>query len=145
MRSLFRIVAPLVAATAIALGGASSALAASPVSSSMPIDASWCFDDGARDYCFDVTGHAQFVTNKAKESVVSTTRFHTTFYENGAYLGESVVTSLDRFVLGADGSYTQQTVWHTKSASGDEGCSMQVVWRASDFAVVVDHWSGGCA
>jgi hypothetical protein len=144
MRSLIRIVAPLLAVAAIALGGASSALAASPVTYSLPIDEAWCFDDGARDYCFEVTGHAQFVTTGSKESVVATTRFHTTFYEQDAYVGESVVTSLDRFVLAADGSYTQQTVWHTKSALGDEVCSMQVVWMAAEFETVVDHWSGGC-
>lgn len=144
MRSLIRIAAPLLAVAAIALGGTSTALAASPVAYQVPIDEAWCFDDGARDYCFEVTGHAQFVTNGSKESVVSTTRFHTSFYEHDAYIGESTVTSLDRFVLGADGTYTQQTVWHTRSAVGGEVCSMQVVWLAAEFEVVVDHFSGGC-
>lgn len=145
MRSLIRIVAPLLAVAAIALGGASSALAAGAVVRSQPIDQSWCFDDGIRDYCFEVTGHAQFVTTGGKESVVATTRTHTTFFENDAYLGESTVTGLDRFVLKADGTYTQQTEWHLRSVVGDEVCRMQIVWLSKEFETVVDHWSGGCS
>jgi len=32
-----------------------------------------------------------------------------------------------------------------KSVTGDETCSIQIVWRQADFETVVDHWSGGCA
>jgi len=147
MRSLIRIVAPLVTVLAIALGGASSALAGSPnsSSSSWDLDAAWCHDDVVLVYCFDVSGKAQFVVNDRKESVVTNQRFHTVIYKDGVQVGESTEVSLDKFSIRPDGTYVQQEVVHTKSVYGDETCSIQIVWRQADFETVVDHWSGGCA
>jgi hypothetical protein len=146
MRSLIRIVAPLVAVLAIALGGASSALAASPSGSSYSwdLDASWCHDDVVLVYCFDVSGKAQFVANDRRESVVTTQRFQTTIYKDGVQVGESTEVSLDKFSIRPDGTYVQQEVVHTTSVYGDEVCSIQIVWRQAAFETVVDHWSGGC-
>ena len=146
MRSLIRIVAPLVAVLAIALGGASSALAASPSGSSYSwdLDAAWCHDDVVLVYCFDVSGKAQFVANGHKESVVTNERFHTVIFKDGVQVGESTEASLDKFSIGLDGTYIQQEVVHTRSVYGEEVCSIQIVWRQAEFETVVDHWSGGC-
>ena len=146
MRSLVRIVAPIAAAFAIAVGGASAAVAASPNGSSYSwdLDAEWCHDDVVLVYCFDVSGKAQFVVNDRKESVVANERFHTVIYGNGVKVGESTEISLDKFSIRPDGTYVQQEVVHTKSVYGDESCSIQIVWRQAAFETVVDHWSGGC-
>ena len=146
MRSLIRLVAPVVATLAIALAGASSALAASPNGSSYSwdLDAAWCHDDVVLVYCFDVSGKAQFVVNSRKESVVTNERFHTVIYKDGVQVGESTEVSLDKFSIRPDGTYVQQEVVHTRSVYGDEVCSIQIVWRQADFETVVDHWSGGC-
>ena len=146
MRSLIRLVMPVVATFAIALAGASSALAASPNGSSYSwdLDAAWCHDDVVLVYCFDVSGKAQFVVNGHKESVVTNERFHTVIYKDGVQVGESTEVSLDKFSIRADGTYVQQEVVHTTSVYGDEVCSIQIVWRQADFETVVDPWSGGC-
>ncbi len=153
MRHIARILTPIFAIAAITLAGASSALAASPdgaassngAASTQDLAASWCFDDVVIQYCFDISGKARYVDNAGRSSVVVTERFRTVAYQDGVQVGESVVVSLDKFSMGADGSYTVQQVSHTKTRAGDERCSIQVVWRQSDFETVVDHWSGGCS
>jgi hypothetical protein len=148
MRSLVRIVAPVLAVSALLLGGGSSALAASDNAAttySRDLDAAWCFDDVVQQYCFDVSGQAHFVQKGDRESVVTNERFHTVVLKDGVQVGESTQVSMDRFAVSADGTYVQQTVQHVRSVTGDETCSIQIVWRQADFETVVDHWSGGCA
>lgn len=157
MRSLVRIAAPVLAAVAIVLGGSSSALAASrnpavwapppasAPSSSWDLDAAWCFDDVVLQYCFDISGKAQFLDTATRSSVVTNQRFHTVVFQGGVQVAESTVVSHDLFSTNADGEYTQQVVEHTRSVYGDETCSIQIVWRQADFRLVVDHWSGGCS
>ena len=145
MPRFIRIVAPVLAAAAIALGGASSALAAaSPVI--WDLDAEWCFDDSpSYVYCFDIDGKAVFQDNKAGSAVTVTERFQTTFIEDGVVIGEATEVSLLRGTYQADGTITTHEVSHVRSSLGDETCRITVVWRQADYEVVVDHWSGGCA
>jgi hypothetical protein len=148
MRTLIRTVAPVLAALAIALGGASTTLAQSgnaAIPSSWDLDAEWCFDDVVLQYCFEVDGKAQFVDTQDRSSVKTTHRMHTVISDGDVVVGESTVITNDRFVFGADGTYTQQMVQHTRSSYGDEVCQIAIVWRQADFETVVDHWSGGCA
>ena len=148
MRKLIRIVAPVVAALAIALGGASAALAQSgsaAVPYSWDLDAQWCFDDVVLQYCFDVDGKAQFVDTRDRSTVTTTHRMHTVISSGSVVVGESTVITTERFVFGVDGTYTQQLVQLTRSSYGDEVCRIALVWRQADFGTVVDHWSGGCA
>jgi hypothetical protein len=148
MRQLIRIVAPVLAALAIVLGGASSALAASgnaAVPYSWDLDAEWCFDDVVLQYCFDVEGKAQFVDTRDRSSVSTTQRVHTVISRDGAVIGESTVLTHDRFVFAADGTYTQQLVELTRASYEGQVCRIAIVWRQAEFETVVDHWSGGCA
>lgn len=153
MQRIARLAAPLLATAAIALGGASSALAAgtAPASSPAPsvyawdLDEAWCFDDVVLQYCFEVSGRSQFVEFGDRGSVVTNERFHTVVYRAGVQVGESTVTSLDRFAISADGTYVQQEVSHVRASDGDVTCSVQIVWRQADFETVVDHWSATCA
>jgi hypothetical protein len=152
MSRFIRIVGPVVAALAIVLGGATSALAASgPAPSgsgaaySWDLDAEWCFDDVVFQYCFDVTGKAQFVERANRSSVVTHHVVHTVITKDGAYVGESTVISNDRFAIAADGTYTQRVVELTRSQYDAEVCRIAIVWRQADFETVVDHWSGSCA
>jgi hypothetical protein len=154
MPRFVRIVAPVIAAAAIALGGASSALAApgsaASGSAARPVtwdlDAEWCFDDSpGYVYCFEVDGTARFHDTRAGSSVTVNERFHTDFYKYGVLVGESTEVSLLRSTYRADGTVTTQEVSHLKGSLGGETCNITIVWRQADYEVVVDHWSGGCA
>jgi hypothetical protein len=148
MRTFLRIAAPILAAVAIALGGASTALAGSPKAAapySWDLEAAWCFDDVVYQYCFDVDGKAQFVDTNSRESVVAHQVVRTVISKDGVVVGDTTVISNDRFVFNADGTYTQQVVELTRSDFAGETCRIAIVWRQADFETVVDHWSGGCA
>jgi len=115
VRSLVRIVAPVLAVAALVLGGSSSALAASGNAASAyswNLDAAWCFDDLVQQYCFDISGQAHFVDKGDRGSVVTNERFRTVVLKDGVKVGESTQVSMDRFVIRADGTYVQQTVQH---------------------------------
>ena len=143
MRSLTRFVAPLLAVTALVIAGGSSALAAASPSV-VPIDQSWCFDDGATDYCFDMDGKVVFLDTKAGSSVTITERVKTTVYEDGAYYGETFSTQLLRGVFQADGTVASQSVIHTRSSGGDEDCTYHMVLRLADYEAVTYHETSSC-
>ena len=104
MRSLFRFVAPVIAAGAIVLAGSTAALAATSKTDSL--DANWCFDDVVVLYCFDVTGTVKYVDGKAGSSVTVHQRTVTTYYEGGVYAGESRSVEMLRGVFQNDGTVT---------------------------------------
>jgi hypothetical protein len=143
MRSLTRLVAPVLAATAIVLAGSSSALAAASPNV-IPIDQAWCFDDGSTDYCFDMDGQVVFLDNTAGSSVTITERVKTTVYEDGAYYGETFSTQLLRGVFGADGSVASQTVIHMRTSGGKEDCTYHLVLHLADYEAVTYHVSSTC-
>jgi len=143
MRSLFRFVAPVIAAGAIVLAGSSAALAAAtPTSASL--DAEWCFDDVVRVYCFDVEGTVMFLDNKAGSSVNVHERTVTTYYEGGAYAGESRSVEMFRGVFQNDGTVVMQSKINTKSTAFGEDCSYRMVLKIVDYEAVVDHVKSTC-
>jgi hypothetical protein len=143
MRKLFRIVTPILAAAAIALGSGSAALAAA-APRNVSLDDAWCFQDVTITYCFDVTGHALFLDNKPGESVTINETTRTTVYESGVYAGESKSTTNDRFVFQDDGTVVMKTTVHTRSRIGDEDCTYHMVLRLADFEATVYHVNSTC-
>ena len=143
MRKLFRLVAPVLAAAAIALGSGSTALAAaSPTSVSL--DANWSFQDGSTEYRFDVTGRAHFLDNKVGSSVTVNEITRTTVYESDQYVGETQSVQMFRGVFAADGTVTMQSVINTRSSAGDETCTYRLVLRLVDYEATVFHETSTC-
>jgi hypothetical protein len=66
-----------------------SALAAAAPSSAS-LDSNWCFQDGSRQYCFDVTGTVQYLDTKVGSSVNIHEITRTTVYESGQFVGDSI-------------------------------------------------------
>ena len=143
MRTLFRLVAPVLAATAIVLTGASSTLAAASVSSAS-LDADWCFQDGSIEYCFDVDGSVHYLDNQAGSTVNLHSITRTTVYESGRYAGESKSVDSFRGVFEADGTVVMHSMIHTRSTVGDESCTYHLVLRLADYEAVVDHVTSTC-
>jgi hypothetical protein len=143
MRHPLRVLAPVLAVAALVLGGASSALAgATPSSASL--DASWCFDDVSRQYCFEVTGTVKYLDTKLGSSANIHEITRTTFYEAGQYIGESMDVTADRFFFGADGTVVMQSVVNTRSTLGDEACTYHMVLRIANYEAVVDRVASTC-
>jgi len=149
MRSLFRIVAPVVAAVAIALGGASSTLAASPSSTAASgggwnIDDEWCNGDQSFTICFDISGHVQLMLSGKSSGIVINQMEHADFYVEGALVASTDEFTHERFAVNANDVYTTQVVTHTRVAEGDMTCQSQLVYRIIDFDLVTDHQGGTC-
>jgi len=143
MRSLFRFVAPVIAAGAIVLAGSSAALAAAtPTSASL--DDAWCFDDVVVTYCFDVEGTVKFLDNQAGSSVTVHERTITTFYQSGVYAGESRSVEMFRGVFQNDGTVVLQSKINTKSTAFGEDCRYRMVLKIVDYEAVVDHTKSTC-
>jgi hypothetical protein len=143
MRTRIRLLAPFLAALAIVLGGASSALAAATTNSAS-LDAKWCFQDVSTQYCFDVTGTVRYLDTKPGSTVNIHEIVRTTVYESGQYVGESMDVTSDRFVFGADGTVVIQSVVHTRSRIGDEACTYHMVLRLADYEAVVYQVTSTC-
>jgi hypothetical protein len=143
MRHPLRLLAPVLAVAALVLGGASSVLAAATPSSAS-LDASWCFQDVSREYCFEVTGTVKYLDTKLGSSANIHEITRTTFYESGRYLGESMDVTADRFVFQADGTVVMQSVVNTRSTFADEACTYHMVLRIADYEAVVDHVASTC-
>jgi hypothetical protein len=143
MRKLFRLAAPVIAATAIALGSGSAALAATtPTSASL--DANWCFQDGSTQYCFDVDGRVQFLDTTVGSSVTINQTTRTTVYESGVYAGETFSVQMMRGVFEADGTVVTQSVVNTRSTVNGEDCTYRMVLRLSDYEAVVYQVTSTC-
>ena len=136
MRSLVRLVAPLLAATAIVIAGSSSALAAASPSTAS-LDAAWCFDDIGTVYCFDVDGQVQYLDNHVGSSVSIHSRTKTTVTEAGAVVGESFNVDYFRGVFKADGTVEMTSIVNTTSQNGDTSCKYQLVLRLVDYEAQV--------
>jgi hypothetical protein len=143
MRRPLRLLAPILAVAVLVLGGASSALAAASPSTAS-LDASWCFDDLTRVYCFEVTGTVNYLVTKLGSSANIHEITRTTFYEAGQYIGESKDVTADRFFFGADGTVVMHSVANTRSTLGDEACTYHMVLRIANYEAVVDHVASTC-
>lgn len=143
MRKLFRIAAPILAATAIALGSGSTALAAAtPTSASL--DDSWSFEDGSMTYRFDITGKVQYLDNKLGSTVSVNQITRTTFLRDGQYVGESRSVAHLRGVFQADGTVVMQNSTHTRSTVDGEDCVYHLVLRIVDYEATVYHVKSTC-
>jgi hypothetical protein len=142
MRSLIRLLAPVLAAGAIALAGGSSALAASPSTTSL--DASWCYAAGATESCYEIDGTIHYLDTSAGSSVTMHKITRTTVYESGAYVGESMSVTMSRGAFEADGTVVIQTVTNTRSTVGGEPCTYRLVRRLVDFEAAVYQTTSTC-
>ena len=143
MRTLFRLVAPVLAAAAIVLAGASSTLAAATPSSAS-LDADWCFQDSTTMYCFDVDGSVHYLDNQAGSTVNIHSITRTTVYESGQYAGEAKSVESFRGVFQADGTVVMESKIHTRSTVGGEDCTYHMVLRLADYEAVVYHVTSTC-
>lgn len=144
MRHIARLLAPILAATALALTLGAPVLAAPGASASpsvVDLSAEWCFQDGAGgyQYCFDVDGRAVFLDNQAGSSVTITARDRTVVTKDGVLVGESTENHLIRGVYQADGTVTTQDVVIARSEFHGERCTYQAVFRIADYQLVVDN------
>src|SRR4051794_1200704 len=143
MRKLFRILTPILAATAIALSSGSAVLAAAtPENDSL--NTSWCFQDVTMRYCFDVTGHVHYLDNKAGESLTLQQTTITKVYEGDVYQGESKSVEQLRGVFANDGTVVMSSRVHTRSRIGEEDCVYKMVLKIVDYEVTVDHTQSTC-
>lgn len=143
MRRLFRVIAPIVAATVIVLAGSSTAFAAaSPTSASL--DDSWCFDDAGTLYCFEVTGTAKYNETTAGSSLNLHLITRTTVSEGGVVIGESKSVANERSVVQADGTAIAKTVINTRAVNGDQSCNYKMTLRLVDYEVVVLNEAASC-
>ena len=143
MRSLLRIVAPVVAALAIALGGASSTLAASS-SPGWSVNDAWC--NGTEEFmtCFEVKGRVQLTLSEGTNGIVINVREHAEHFVGGELVAVTDEVSHERFAVNGNDTYTTHVVTHTRVAEGDVTCQFQLVYRIVDFDLVTDHQAGTC-
>jgi hypothetical protein len=148
MHRIARFLAPLIAASAIALAGGSQALAASDSAaspSSISIDNSFCYTSGALTSCFDISGQAHFLDTSVGSSVTMTRTTVTTYYENGVQTGGARSESVYRGTVADDGTVTTQSVVHTRTVDGDGTCTYRLVLRLVEYepVVAIDELSCG--
>jgi hypothetical protein len=136
MRRLFHAFAPVVAAAALALAGASSALAAGETSSAS-IDANFCYPTGTTTFCYDIDGSIHFVDTTAGSSYTLHEIVRTTKFENGVEIGSSMGTQVGRGFFQADGTVVINTIINTRSSLNDEPCTYRLVMRLVDYEAVV--------
>jgi hypothetical protein len=136
MRRLFHALAPVVAAAAIALAGASSVFAAGAASTAS-LDASFCHPTGAATFCYDIDGSIHFVDAAAGSSYTLQKTVRTTKFENGVEVGSAMSTQIGRGVFEADGTVVIATILNTRSSLGDEPCTYRLVARLVDYEAVV--------
>lgn len=141
MRSFFRPLFPVVAAAALALAGASSALAAAP--NSTPVDAAFCVPDGAIETCYDIEGTLTYLDTSAGSSVMLHKITRTTVTDAGQVVGETMSVTMSRSVFESDGTIVVSTVTNTRS-SGDDPCTYRLVMRLVDFEAVVYQTTSTC-
>jgi hypothetical protein len=136
MRRFLRILGPTVAAAAIVMAGASSALAAGSASS-VSLDANFCYPTGTTTFCYDIDGAIHFVDSSAGSAYTLEKNVRTTAYENGAEVGSSFSSQVGRGFFEADGTVVLQTITNTRSSLGDEPCTYRLLARLIDYEAVV--------
>ena len=143
MRRLLQLLAPALAATALALTMASSALAAGAASSAS-LDANFCYPTGAATFCYDIDGAIHYVDTNAGSAYTLEETVRTTKFENGVEVGSSFSTQVGRGVFEADGTVVINTIVNTRSTLNAEPCSYRLVIRLVDYEAVVFHSVNNC-
>jgi hypothetical protein len=143
MRRLFRQLAPVLAAAAIVMAGASSALAAAEPSAAS-LDANWCYQTGSTEYCYDIDGTIHYLNTTVGSSYTINKIVRTTVFESGEYAGETMSTQMSRGVFEEDGTVVIHTVINTRSTVGDEPCTYRLVLRLVDYEAVVYETTQTC-
>ncbi|HEX5012861.1 MAG TPA: hypothetical protein VFV72_01790 [Candidatus Limnocylindrales bacterium] len=143
MRSLFRTLAPVIAALALILVGASLVFAAGAASSAS-LDATFCYPDGATTFCYDIDGSIHYVDSSAGSAYTLQKTVRTTKFENGVEVGSAFSVQSGRGVFQADGTVVIATNLHTRSTLDGEPCTYRLVLRLVDYEVVVDHDVNTC-
>ena len=141
MRSFFRPLFPVVAAAALVLAGAASALAAAPTST--PVDAAFCVPNGTIQTCYDIDGTLTYHNTSAGSSVMLHKITRTTVTDAGQIVGEMMSVTMSRSVFQADGTIVVSTVTNTRAA-GDDPCTYRLVMRLVDFEAVVYQTTSTC-
>jgi hypothetical protein len=143
MRRLFLSFAPVIAAAALVLGGATSALAAGSASSAS-LDASFCYPSGSTTFCYDIDGSIHFVDSSAGSAYTLEKQVRTTKFENGIAVGSAFSTQVGRGVFQADGTAVVDTIINTRSTLDGEPCTYRLVLRLVDYEAVIDHEVSTC-
>jgi hypothetical protein len=143
MRRFLLSFAPVVAAAALVLGGASSALAAGSASSAS-LDTSFCYPSGTSTFCYDIDGSIHFVDSNAGSSYTLEKQVRTTKLENGIVVGSAFSAQVGRGTFQADGTVVIDTITNTRSTLDGEPCSYRLVLRLVDYEAIVDHEVNGC-
>jgi hypothetical protein len=143
MRRLLQLLAPALAAGALALTMASSALAAGAASSAS-LDDNFCYPSGAATLCYDINGAIHNVYTKAGSAYTLEETVRTTKVENGVVVGSSFSTQVGRGVFQADGTVVIDTIVNTRSTLNAEPCSYRLVIRLVDYEAVVYHNLNTC-
>ena len=143
MRRLLQLLAPALAAGALALTMASSALAAGAASSAS-LDANFCYPTGAATLCYDIDGAIHFVDTKAGSAYTLEETVRTTKFENGIEVGSAFSTQVGRGVFQADGTVVIDTIVNTRSTLNTEPCTYRLVMRLVDYEAVVYHNVNTC-
>ena len=136
MRRLFNAFAPVVAAAAIALVGASSVFAGGAASSAS-LDANFCYPTGATTFCYNIDGSIHYVDAAAGSSYTLEQIVRTTKYENGVEVGSARSTQVGRGSFAADGTVVITTITNTRSSLDDEPCTYRLIARLVDYEAVV--------
>jgi hypothetical protein len=142
MRRLFLSFAPVIAAAALVLGGATSALAGS--ASSASLDASFCYPSGSTTFCYDIDGSIHFVDSSAGSAYTLEKQVRTTKLENGIEVGSAFSTQVGRGFFQADGTAVVDTITNTRSTLNGEPCTYRLVLRLVDYEAVVIHEVSTC-
>ena len=143
MRRLLQLLAPALAATALALTMASSALAAGAASSTS-LDANFCYPSGAATFCYDIDGAIHYVDTTAGSAYTLEETVRTTKFENGVEVGSAFSTQVGRGVFEADGTVVINTIVNTRSTLNTEPCTYRLVIRLVDYEAVVFHSVNTC-
>jgi hypothetical protein len=142
MRRLFLSFAPVIAAAALVLGGATSALAGS--ASSASLDASFCYPSGSTTFCYDIDGSIHFVDSSAGSAYTLEKQVRTSKLENGIEVGSAFSTQVGRGFFQADGTAVVDTITNTRSTLNGEPCTYRLVLRLVDYEAVVIHEVSTC-
>ena len=151
MRTLLRFLATTAAVTALVIGGASSALAASDklpaFSEHLSYQEAWCFDQGDRLDCTVQT--VKFIATYTPD-LRATGRFHvvdnvTSYDDAGNVVATSTTRTTSRSVFVDGFQYATFSTTHNRYDGPEGTCTSTYQVRIVDFEVKLDRFLGpGC-
>lgn len=108
-------------------------------------DATWCFDDVTRRYCFETDGFMHLVdTDAGRESATIHHRQRAVITGPDGYEASYTTLTHDRFIAAPDGSFRVHTVGHVRSSDGTTRCGSTTILRIVDYEVVIDRVTITC-